>query len=254
MDFRHKIERLMHWGLLAFILAGAAFLSAITTIRIAIQSHQVQMPNLTGKTVTEAQSILQQNGLELRIADRTYDASPAGHIIRQSPPAGTQVKASQDAHVVVSLGPMRVTVPDLEGKDVRAARIILLQAGLQIGEISAPYLEGPAPDTILQQTQAPGAQASNPRVDVLAPDGPRPRAIIMPFLIGMSQSQAEQTLMSVGVKNIRTAPMPAPQWPFGSVLDQSPAAGAKLALDGPVELKVVATAGPDIRNGNPANN
>jgi eukaryotic-like serine/threonine-protein kinase len=248
MDFRQKLERLMHWALLAFILLGAAFLAAITTIRIAIESHQVEMPNLVGKTATEAQAILQKRGLELKISDKTYDAAPAGQIIRQSPPAGMEVKMSQDARVVVSLGPMRVIVPDLEGMDIRAARIILLQDGLQIGEISAPYLEGPAPDTILQQTQAPGAQASSPRIDVLAPEGDRPGAIVMPFLIGMPQTQAEQLLASAGAKNIRNTPMPAPQWPPGSVMDQSPAAGARLALDGPVELKVAGPAGNDIHS------
>lgn len=248
MEFRQRMEWAMHMGLLIFILAAAAFLSAITTIRIAIRSHQVQLPNLVGKTVAEAQTLLQQRGLELRIADRTYDAMPAGRVIRQSPPAGMQVKVSQDAHVVVSLGPMRVTIPKIEGDDVRAARIILLKTGLQLGEVSAPYLEETTPETIVAQTQRAGAQASSPRVDVLAPEGPRPVALVMPFLIGLTEMEAQRQLTSAGVRNFRNSPVPAPQWPMGTVMDQSPAAGARLPLDGAVELKVAASAGGDAHN------
>ncbi len=55
MAFREKMEWTMHMGLLVFILAAAAFLSAITTIRIAIRSRQVQLPNLVGQNLTSAQ-------------------------------------------------------------------------------------------------------------------------------------------------------------------------------------------------------
>ena len=42
--------------LLVFILASAAFLSAITAMRIAIHGREVSMPNLVGKNVSEASS------------------------------------------------------------------------------------------------------------------------------------------------------------------------------------------------------
>ncbi len=37
-------------GLLVFILAAAAFLSAVTAMRFAIQGREVTMPNLVGKS------------------------------------------------------------------------------------------------------------------------------------------------------------------------------------------------------------
>lgn len=249
MEFRERIQWLMHMGLLTFILAATAFLSAITTIRFAIHSTQVELPNLVGKKITEAQSVLRQHGLDLKVADRVYDPAPVGIIVRQSPPAGTQVKVPQSAHVVVSLGPMRVMIPSVEGTSLRTARISLLQAGLQIGEVSAPYLEGSTPDTVLAQAQKQGTQASSPRVDVLAPEGPRPAAMVMPFFIGLNEGDAQRQLTSAGVRNIKTTPVPAPQWPVGTVMDQNPPAGARLQADGPVEIKIAAPAPPDGHNG-----
>ncbi|HLW97334.1 MAG TPA: PASTA domain-containing protein [Candidatus Acidoferrales bacterium] len=250
MEFRERMEWLLHLGLLVFILAAAAFLSAITTIRIAIRSSEVQMPSLVGKSMADAQNLLRQRGLGLKVADRVYDALPAGSVVRQTPPANSEVKSSQAAHVVISLGPMKVTIPQLEGLSLRAARIAVLQTGLQLGEVSAPYLDNSQPDSVLVQAQLPNTQATSPRVDVLSPLGPRPGAVVMPFFIGLSEGESQRQLTSVGVKNIKSTPVPAAQWPIGTVMDQSPSPGSRVALDGFVELKVAAPAPPDIHDGN----
>src|SRR5881296_3909381 len=54
LDLRKRLEELGRIGLLVFILASAAFLSAITAMRIAIHGREVAMPNLVGMNVTEA--------------------------------------------------------------------------------------------------------------------------------------------------------------------------------------------------------
>jgi serine/threonine-protein kinase len=251
MGFRERFEWLLRMGLLVFILAAAAFLSAITTIRFAIRGREVAMPNLVGMKVTDAGKQLSRHGLVLKVADRLYDAAPAGNVIRQSPPPGLKVKVSQDAHVVVSLGPLRTTIPQLDGQSIRGARIALLQAGLQLGEVSAPYLNGALTDTVLVQNPPPGAQAASSHVDLLSPLGPRPVALVMPFLVGMRSTDAQREMLGAGVHNVQTNVVPAPQWPAGTVMDQSPAAGSRLSADGPVELKVAAATSPDTHIGKP---
>jgi eukaryotic-like serine/threonine-protein kinase len=238
MAFREKMEWTMHMGLLVFILAAAAFLSAITTIRIAIRSRQVQLPNLVGQNLASAQNELRQRGIELKVADRIYDALPAGTVVRQSPAAGTQVKVSQYAHVVVSLGAVKASIPPIEGASLRTARIALLQAKLQLGEVSSPYLNDTTADTVLLQEPKSGAQASSPRVDVLVAQGSRPPALVMPYFIGLNESETQRQLNSAGVHNVKSTPVPSPEWPVGTVIAQSPAPGARLAMDGQVELKV----------------
>jgi len=239
MDIRKRIEWLTRVGLLLFIFTAVAFLSAVTTIRIAIRSREVAMPNLVGKSVTEAQSNLDKLKLGLRVADRVYDNTiPAGSIVRQVPSPNLSVKEGQFAHVVVSLGSLRITVPAVEGASLRSARIALLQTGLQLGEVTSPYLEGQMGDMVLVQTPRPGMQAANPHVDVLAPQGPRAAAFVMPFFIGLNEADAQRALTSAGVHGIKITPVPAMQWPAGTVIDQSPTAGARLSADGPVEIKI----------------
>jgi beta-lactam-binding protein with PASTA domain len=76
MSFRERIEWVFRMGLLVFILAAAAFLSAITAMRFAVQGREVSMPNLVGKSSGEAQAILQGRGLQLKVVDRVYSDLP----------------------------------------------------------------------------------------------------------------------------------------------------------------------------------
>ena len=58
MTFRERLEWLSRMGFLVFVLASAAFLSAITAMRIAIHGRETTMPNLVGKNVAEAGQML----------------------------------------------------------------------------------------------------------------------------------------------------------------------------------------------------
>src|ERR1700732_1012842 len=92
LNFRKRLEELGQMALLVFILASAAFLSAITAMRIAIHGREVTMPNLVGKNVAEASQMLQSRGLMLRVADRVYNDLPINVVVRQTPPAGLLMK------------------------------------------------------------------------------------------------------------------------------------------------------------------
>ncbi len=125
LNLRKRLEELGQMALLVFILGSAAFLSAITAMRIAIHGREVTMPNLTGKSVTEANNMLHSRGLVLKVADRVYSELPINVVVRQTPPAGLLMKESQQAHVVLSLGQRQLQIPLLEGNSLRASRIEL---------------------------------------------------------------------------------------------------------------------------------
>ena len=120
MTFRERIEWLSRVALLVFILASAAFLSAITAMRIAIHGREATMPNLVGKNVGEASKMLSSSGLVLRVADHVYNDLPINVVVRQTPPPGMLMKQSQLAHVVLSLGQRQLQIPLLEGNTLRA--------------------------------------------------------------------------------------------------------------------------------------
>jgi eukaryotic-like serine/threonine-protein kinase len=237
MTLRERLEWLSRIAFLVFILASAAFLSAITAMRIAIHGREVTMPNLVGINIADASKMLQSRGLVLRVADRVYNEQAINTVIRQTPPAGLLMKVSQQAHVVLSLGQRQLQIPLLEGNSLRASRIELLRAGLQIGEVSSIDIPNQATDTVIIQNPRPGAGAATPRVDVLVAQGPHESAFVMPRLVGLTESDAQHRL-DVAQLRRKANYVSASQWPHGAVIDQSPLAGSRIPSATTIELTI----------------
>ncbi|MGH9562141.1 MAG: PASTA domain-containing protein [Terracidiphilus sp.] len=239
MNLRERFRWVLRMSVLAFILASVAFLSALTAMRIAIRGREVVMPNLVGVSVDQARQMLQGRGVGVTIEDRIYSNYPVDVIARQSPLPDMNVKVGQHAHVVLSLGPQKVTVPQLEQASVRSAQVLLLRDGLQTGEVSSLYLLDTDAGTVLEQDPAPGATgAINPHVNMLVTLGPRQAAYVMPQLTGLSFPEAAAKLSAAGLKIAKVVPSTAPGTPHNTVLDQTPARGRRVDSTTPIELQV----------------
>jgi beta-lactam-binding protein with PASTA domain len=236
--WRERLERLLRFSLLVFVLAAAGFLSAVTTIRIAIRGRIVSMPNLVAHSAADAQRMLAARGLQLRVADRVYSPLPINAVVRQSPPPGEEMKISQDAHVVLSLGPQTITVPPLEGDTMRAARIALLQAGLQLGEVTTIYLPGTQPDIVLKQDPPQGTTASAPHVDLLVSEPDRQPFYVMPNVVGVEQQDAARSLVADGLHVSKVTHIAESGAQKGIIVGQTPPGGERIGADATVELGV----------------
>jgi eukaryotic-like serine/threonine-protein kinase len=237
MTLRERVEWASRVAFLVFILASAAFLSAITAMRIAIHGRETTMPNLVGKDVGEASKALRSKGLVLRVADRAYSDVPINQVLRQTPPPGMLMKVSQQAHVVLSLGQRELQIPPLEGNSLRVSRIELLRGGLQVGEVSSVTLPEHATDLVLQQNPKPGRGAATPRVDLLVTSSPKEQAYVMPYFMGLNEIDAQHRLDQANLHR-KIDYVAAPQWPHGTVIDQTPLAGTRIGSNAEVGLTV----------------
>jgi eukaryotic-like serine/threonine-protein kinase len=239
MSFKDRIQWLARMLLILFVLASVTFLSALIAIRYAIQGREVTLPNLVGKSQQQAQQQLAGIGVGLKVEDRVFNNLPVDAVVRQSPPPGMRVKVGADEHVVLSLGPQKVTIPLLNGMSERLARIELLRSGMQLGEESTAYLPGATPDTVLDQDPEPGtANATSPHENILVAAEPPPPAYVMPQLDGSTLTAAEAKLASAGLKVPKIALEQAPGAEHGTVLDQTPSRGARVDSTVLIELHV----------------
>ena len=237
MTLRERFEWLLRMAFLVFILASAAFLSAITAMRIAIHGREVTMPNLVGKNVSEAGQALRSKGLILRVADRVYSDVPINQVVRQTPPPGMLMKVSQQAHVVLSLGQRQLEIPPLEGNTLRVSRIQLLRSGLQVGEVSNVALPDLPLETVVLQNPKPGKGAGTPRVDFLVSSGPREASYVMPYLIGLSELEVTRRMDQAHL-HYKVQYVNASQWPKGTVIDQTPLGGVRIGPSTDVDLTI----------------
>jgi beta-lactam-binding protein with PASTA domain len=227
-----------------FLLLAVGLLSAVTAMRFAIQGRTVTVPNVVGMTAQEAQQALAARGLGMRVADRVFSEQAADRVVRQSPAAGMSVKSTQRAHVVLSLGPQGVSIPSLEGKSLRVARVEILRAGLQLGEITQVRLEGQPADSVLQQNPPPLAtNVSRPRVSLLVSLGPEEPSYVMPDLTGLSLQELPSRMNALGLKMGRVVLVPSVGLPRGTVVGTVPARGARVQATTAVEIQVVGDTG-----------
>jgi len=239
MTLRERLEWIFRMALLLFILSSVAFLSALTAMRFAIQGREVTMPDVVGTSAKHAQQVLQGRSLGMKIEDRVYSALPVDSVVRQSPPPNMQVKTGQYAHVVVSLGPQKVSIPQVKDLSLRAAQVELLRSGMQLGEVSSLYLPGSAVDTVTLQDPAPGTtDVQSPHVNLLVSLGQRPPAFVMPELEGLPIAEATSKLSAAGLKVAKVTAESASDQAAGTVVAQVPARGQRVDANSTIELEV----------------
>ncbi len=240
---------------LVMLLVAVALLSAIATMHFAIHGAEVQVPALAGMTVADARSQTAGLGLNLAVDNRYYsDDVAAGHILTQSPAAGTVVRREWRVRVAESLGPQKVDVPDTVGKDERVAALTLRRVGLEVGAtVQLPWGKA-AEGTVLAQDPPAHAQGiSRPTVNLLvaAPSDEAADGFVMPDLVGLPVVTAQALLARVGIQSPDPTYVPSPIAPMGSgdaplkpplkpgsVIAQTPAAGSRVFQNAPVKLTV----------------
>jgi len=239
VTLRERLEWIFRMALLLFILSSVAFLSALTAMRFAIHGREVTMPDLAGVSAKQAQQILRGRSLGMKIEDRVYSTLPVDAVVRQSPPANERVKTGQFGHVVVSLGPQKVSIPELKDLSLRSAQVELLRSGMQLGEVSDVYLAGSEADTVVQQDPAPGTtDVQSPHVNLLVGLGPRPPAYEMPELVGLTLSEAESRVSGAGLKPPTVTGLATLGMPAGTVVAQMPARGRRVDANSTIELQI----------------
>ncbi len=119
----------------------------------------IAVPGLRGKTIRDATFTLERYGLALgSLRYETSDEYPQGTIIDQEIGEGTRVSAGRAINVIVSMGKSgeRVQVPDLLRKSYMEAERLIVQAGLQIGNVTYQLNADLLPNTIIDQYPRPG--------------------------------------------------------------------------------------------------
>jgi beta-lactam-binding protein with PASTA domain/predicted Ser/Thr protein kinase len=110
----------------------------------------VAVPDVTGKSLSDARSDLADSSLRAKVTAAKFDNEVAeGDVISQTPKGGTAPKNSA-VRLVVSKGPPLVDVPDVEGQSIGEARTILRNAGLNVRAF------GPGGGTVFRQSPSSG--------------------------------------------------------------------------------------------------
>jgi serine/threonine-protein kinase len=102
------------------------------TIVVSKGRQPIDVTDYTGKPADQAVAALTDAGLRVDATKQEFSTDvPKGSVISQSPATGTLFRGDQ-VTLVVSKGPEMVSVPNVQGKQLRQARKILEDAGFQV--------------------------------------------------------------------------------------------------------------------------
>jgi eukaryotic-like serine/threonine-protein kinase len=125
---------------------------------ISAGQRQLQVPPVIGLTQALAQDAIEKAGLELGDVKEQESQSARGAVLESYPAGGTTVSPSTRVDLVISSGPPAVNAPDVVGQSFAAARAMLEQVGLTVGDVITDSLATGSPQTVITQVPAAGTR------------------------------------------------------------------------------------------------
>ena len=117
-----------------------------------------------GQTLEEASDALRAQGVETIDMVYVQSDAPVGTVVNVSPSPGRQ---SKDEPVVFSVSGQRILMPSLTGFTLDDAQRLIESEGLQLGTVTEAEAVDALPNTVIAQSEAPGAELlAGDRVDV----------------------------------------------------------------------------------------
>ena len=231
------------WGAGKLLLLGVALvatylLTAAASMRLALRSLDVRVPDFTNHTANEATAMAADLGLSVRV-DEVRRPDPrigSGRVLAQEPAIGSTARRQRSVKVWLSAGQRSATVPALVGETERTAELRLAQDGLRLASVSEIHSQALSEDVVVAQTPAP--RTASPEVALLVNRGQTGATYVMPDLIGANGERAAGVLRTRGFRVAVVGSTPYPGVGAGIVIRQSPQAGFQIAPGEPISLEV----------------
>ncbi len=219
---------------LFFVALGIA--AGVVSFRSFISVKEVEVPELAGLSPDDARAALGRRGLEFEVQGSEYSATvPQGLITSQSPASGQPVKQRETVQVVISRGPEGQSMPNILGKTIQEAGMILSKDELGITKVISVHSPSVPPGLIIAQTPQPDRDTGSP-ISVIVSAGPADVSYYCPDFRGMSPDEAGKLANSVGVNLAFTGV-------GNSVASQNPSPGARIEKGQNIELDLDYTGG-----------
>jgi serine/threonine-protein kinase len=211
-------------------------------LRVSTGKPKVQVPDVRGRSVTDAIAALAGIGLNPRIV-HVYSPEPADTVTGQFPSSGDRVVKGSNVRINVSRGARPLPVPDVTQQPYANAKSALAGQGFKV--IRVDVESDSAKGVVVGENPPPGTDVSKGSTITLSVSkGPATTQI--PDVRQQNQATAESLLAGAGLTpSVVFEPVTDPSQD-GIVLDQNPAPGA----DAQAGEVVIITVG-QIQNGSP---
>jgi eukaryotic-like serine/threonine-protein kinase len=168
----------------------------VVTIFVSEGVPLVSVPDVVGKSASDAESILNSKGLKW--SEHTVPSDSAeGTVVAQAPSNGARVKQGTTIRLNVASGPQPVGVPPVVGESFDQASSALQGAGFAVRRVDVDSNQ-PAGTVIHQDPAANSVQPRGSTVTLSVSKGPTTTAV--PDVTSLDQDTATAQLRAAGFK------------------------------------------------------
>lgn len=121
-----------------------------------LPSSSRSVPNLSGLTVEQAQTVLGKEDLKWAKAEESSNTIDSGKVIRSEPGAKIIVSTGDTITMYVSTGKAAVAIPSVAGTPLEAAKAALTAAGLVPGTVTTENSPSVAANVVISTSPAGG--------------------------------------------------------------------------------------------------
>jgi eukaryotic-like serine/threonine-protein kinase len=224
-------RRRRRWIVIALLACGVAALVAYALTR----PSTIAIPDVIGKTSSEANTILTSKGFDVSIK-AVPSAAPRDQVVEQDPiptdRGGGKVDEGSTVTLSVSSGPAIVAVPSVAGLDEADATKRLENVGFKVNVVEQFSKTVPR-GTVIGTSPPAGTQLSTVQPVTLEVSRGA-NTVIVPNVVGLNDQQALATLSNAGLSG--TEVQKDSTEPQGKVLSQSPGAGKRVGRGSQVTI------------------
>ncbi len=195
-----RVGLLLSAVIAALVCAALVFNFIVMPIFVRRGDH-VPAPDLVGRSLVEARRVATENGFKVRVdRERPDPEHSAGDVVAQSPSAGLDVKRGRTISLVISIGTDRREIPDLAGLTTRQAQLEAELAGFAVNDVVETYTGRVERGRVVGTDPSAGAIVpAGTGIQMLVSLGPRPRALVMPSLIGKTPEESQLIAEELGL-------------------------------------------------------
>ncbi len=238
-DQKKGLKKLLILVAVFILVVAASALGLYEVWNNWMHVDEVVVPEVIGLSLIDAKVRLEEQTLTAEVVNSVYDKKiPADTVISQEPAAGTRRKVNSTIGLIISLGPDLGEVPDITGKDLREAGIIVEAAGFVIGENKLEYSMIVQEGLVIRQNPAPASKLDRGGAIIIVLSQGLPPTVVVPNVVGMDAEAAKEALTAGGLEvglMVETASSDAPK---GTVIGQTPPAGSEVDRGSAVDLKI----------------
>ncbi|HKL11776.1 MAG TPA: Stk1 family PASTA domain-containing Ser/Thr kinase, partial [Clostridia bacterium] len=188
------------FAILAALLLSIVFIlfASYAFLKGDLLKNEVTVPSLINNTFEEAKNSLSEIGLDYVVFEEKYDRQIGeGNIIMQDPAGGEIVKEDYTVKLTVSLGKMKMKVPNLSNLTNTEAIIAIENNKLAVGEIDYVYSDLPM-NVVISHFPEPGILVDEyTPIDLLLSQGQDVQTFIMPNLVGRTIDSAKSNILEL---------------------------------------------------------